>query len=323
MAVPYTTQTISGYNSSPPSDDGTISDANEIKWVNHTDKIGDPIKTLSEAINTELLTAFAKGFLNNIVSLSTTTAVDATYKGKLIDCTGTMTLNLLAAATASSSFPLMIRNSGSGVVTLDGNASETINGSTTQALAAGQSAVIGCDGSNWTGIILSETSREGSGNGLDADTVDGVQAAAIVQTANNLSDVASASTSRSNLGLGSLAVLSQVPNTSIDTAQLASGASTAAKIGSSAVGDGQLTESTADRGSQAISTSNTWTPAGGYYMMTPSDTVYIEIRNNATTWTSTTQSWGGGTFFTDGTNFRIRDGGAGATVYYRKLSSGT
>lgn len=57
---PYTSQTISGYNTSPPPDDGTESDANEITWAKGKDKLADPIKTLAEAINTQLVTAFAK-----------------------------------------------------------------------------------------------------------------------------------------------------------------------------------------------------------------------------------------------------------------------
>lgn len=55
MAKVYNTQTISGYNSSPPPDDGTEVSANEVKWATHKTKLGDPIKTLAQAINTELV----------------------------------------------------------------------------------------------------------------------------------------------------------------------------------------------------------------------------------------------------------------------------
>lgn len=57
---PYTTQTISGYNSSPPVDDGTVSAANQVFWSTPKTKLADPIKTLAEAINTALVTAFGK-----------------------------------------------------------------------------------------------------------------------------------------------------------------------------------------------------------------------------------------------------------------------
>lgn len=59
MANPYTPQSISGYNASPPPDDGTQIGVNQLKWSNHIQKIGDPIKTLAESINTAVNTAFA------------------------------------------------------------------------------------------------------------------------------------------------------------------------------------------------------------------------------------------------------------------------
>lgn len=57
---PYTSVSISGYNSSPPPDDGTTGANNTVKWTFHKSKLGDPIKTLSEAINTNVLAAFGK-----------------------------------------------------------------------------------------------------------------------------------------------------------------------------------------------------------------------------------------------------------------------
>lgn len=57
---PYTSQSISGYNSDPPPDDGTTGSDNLVTWAKHKTKLADPIKTLSEAINSQLTTAFAK-----------------------------------------------------------------------------------------------------------------------------------------------------------------------------------------------------------------------------------------------------------------------
>ena len=57
---PYSSISISGYNSSPPPDDGSQVSANEIVWQKHLDKIGDPLKTLAEAIDAALVTSFGK-----------------------------------------------------------------------------------------------------------------------------------------------------------------------------------------------------------------------------------------------------------------------
>ena len=58
---PYSSQSIAGYNTSPPADDGSEVAANKLEWSKHKTKLGDPIKTLSEAINTAVSAAHAKG----------------------------------------------------------------------------------------------------------------------------------------------------------------------------------------------------------------------------------------------------------------------
>lgn len=58
MSSPYAPVSITGYNSSPPSDDGSEIERNAIKWSNHTDKIGDPLKAAIEQINTNVADAF-------------------------------------------------------------------------------------------------------------------------------------------------------------------------------------------------------------------------------------------------------------------------
>ena len=55
---PYSSQAISGYNSNPPPDDGTKTDANRTQWSKHISKIGNPLKTLAEAINSAITSAF-------------------------------------------------------------------------------------------------------------------------------------------------------------------------------------------------------------------------------------------------------------------------
>jgi hypothetical protein len=153
MSNPYTTQTITGYNQSPPADDGSQVSTNEIKWSNHKTKLGDPIKTLSEAINTELLSAFALTFGQTISAHSGDYTVVAGDRGKFLSVTGTTTITLLAVATAGEGFPLVVVNTGTGVVTVDGNGAETINGDATVTLNPGNSIILNTNGTSWTGGI--------------------------------------------------------------------------------------------------------------------------------------------------------------------------
>lgn len=73
-------------------------------------------------------------------------------KGNLFDCTGTWTMSLLAAATAGSKFLIAVRNSGSGRITIDANASELIDGATTLVITPGRSVLLMCTGTAWVTV---------------------------------------------------------------------------------------------------------------------------------------------------------------------------
>ncbi|MFZ5762826.1 MAG: hypothetical protein ACOY8P_07880 [Thermodesulfobacteriota bacterium] len=87
----------------------------------------------------------------------------AADKGAIFLCSGTWTLSLTAAATLGGKFSFGIVNTGTGVITIDPNASELINGQTTLALAAGQSCVVTCDATGFYTI-------SGAGGGFDSGT---------------------------------------------------------------------------------------------------------------------------------------------------------
>ena len=77
-----------------------------------------------------------------------TYTVTAADKGKLIDCTsGTFTLSFQACATLGADWTTYIRNSGTGLITLDPNGAETIDGAATYSLFAKHTAIVQCDGS--------------------------------------------------------------------------------------------------------------------------------------------------------------------------------
>jgi hypothetical protein len=82
--------------------------------------------------------------------LARTTTYTATTSDYFIDCTtGTFTVNLFTAVGNTGRI-LIIKNSGTGTITVDPNGTQTIDGATTQSLATQWSRVhIISDGANW------------------------------------------------------------------------------------------------------------------------------------------------------------------------------
>lgn len=87
------------------------------------------------------------------VRTSNTILVEAD-RSTLIDITsGTFSQTFTAAATLTTGWFCWIKNSGTGVITLDPNASETINGATTLTVPAGQTLLVQCDGTNFYAMV--------------------------------------------------------------------------------------------------------------------------------------------------------------------------
>lgn len=70
----------------------------------------------------------------------------AADKGALIDCSGTWTLGLTAAATLGAGWWCYVRNVGTGTITADPNASELIDGVASGAIRPGMTLLVQCDG---------------------------------------------------------------------------------------------------------------------------------------------------------------------------------
>ena len=124
-------------------------------------------------------------------------------RGQLIDCTATLTLTLLSAATAGKGFCQSITNSGTGLVTFSG----TIDGVASLKLQAGDKVEIVSDGTNWkslsrliSGAVVPAGHRWGltlSNNGVDATNDIDVAAGECASTATAAGD-------RARLILGAL-----------------------------------------------------------------------------------------------------------------------
>jgi len=66
MTTHYTSVSVSGYNSGAPPDDGSTGTDNAVTWAKHKTKLGDPLKTAIEQVNTNLVSAF-----NNVPKMAT------------------------------------------------------------------------------------------------------------------------------------------------------------------------------------------------------------------------------------------------------------
>lgn len=85
-----------------------------------------------------------------VTSISTTyTAGAADRASTIVWTSGTGTLNITAAATLGNDWFVMVRNAGTGDLTVDPNSSELINGAATLTLSPGDSAIIVSSGSQF------------------------------------------------------------------------------------------------------------------------------------------------------------------------------
>ena len=89
------------------------------------------------------------------VARTSNTQLVAADTGKMFDITsGTFSQTFVAAATLGSGWWCYIANNGTGVVTLDPNSSEQIDGGTTLAMYRGEVRLVQCDGSALRSILV-------------------------------------------------------------------------------------------------------------------------------------------------------------------------
>jgi microcystin-dependent protein len=128
-------------------DGSTVLDPNDIA-------ASDIVQVTYDGTNFQMFpTAFGTVYGNAVLSKTSNYTVAVADKGQVVTITGTSTVTLLAAATAAAGFTVGVVNNGTAIVTIDGNSSETINGSTTLRLHPGDNIIITCDGSNWVGAV--------------------------------------------------------------------------------------------------------------------------------------------------------------------------
>lgn len=132
MAVnPYSSVSISGYNSSPPPDDGSQTSANKVEWQKHKSKLTDPLKTLIESVNTNALAAFNDLALQTaFISTTTATIAEADW-GELYLQLATGRINYPDPSTLENGWHHTVYNGSTGIVQLQATATNfwtTVNG---------------------------------------------------------------------------------------------------------------------------------------------------------------------------------------------------
>lgn len=178
----FTSPTLTGYNASPPADDGTESADNQLTWAKHKTKIGDPLKTYAEASINAVAAMDGRIFPSGITTTaSNLTLTVGSHNGKNIRVTGDSTITCPEAATATETFYALISKTDAGnTVTVDTQNAETIDGVSSITLTElGEAVAIVTDGSNWfvaARYLASQPFPRGyidgftmSNNGSDAD----------------------------------------------------------------------------------------------------------------------------------------------------------
>lgn len=148
MGTKYTTTSSSGYNASPPADDGSAVASNEIRWSYIKEKLSDTLKTFIESVNSKLVTHFDESVLDKGANYSITAAEHK----RTINMTAAFTPSLGDAATMGVGFIVTIKNSHTAAITVGRVTSgDTIDGTAADVtLAAGAASAfivnLGADG---------------------------------------------------------------------------------------------------------------------------------------------------------------------------------
>ena len=155
---------ISGYNASPPPDDASTGSDNQLEWGKHISKIGNPLKTAVEAINTALTTTLDQ----SARSTSSTTTAIATDHNRTIEIASTVTaaitISLSDAATMAEGYVVNVHNLSAVQYTLARvTAGDLINGVASNVPIAAYSTIKAWVNAAENGYLVSQQNNASSG----------------------------------------------------------------------------------------------------------------------------------------------------------------
>ena len=108
--------------------------------------------------------------MNGTLTKSGAYTVVAGDRGKVVQCAGSFTLAISAAATLGDGFSFTVMNVSTGIITIDPNLSETIDGYSTLNLSSGASVFVYCDGVSFRTVGISGSTPTGSRIGYVGST---------------------------------------------------------------------------------------------------------------------------------------------------------
>lgn len=146
----YVKPSITGYNSSPPSDDDSATSANAVSWAKHINKIGDPIKTLLDSVNGLVDTLADTLFGNAVTAVSSSRSLTTSDYGKTIRSSNAITITMLTGSSAGGNYVCQFYNSDASNDLTLGRNGVNINGAASNLIIKPkQSAIAFSDGTDW------------------------------------------------------------------------------------------------------------------------------------------------------------------------------
>ena len=151
----YSKPSISGYNSSPPSDDDSQTSANAVSWAKHINKIGGPLKTYIDAVNDAIDGLADDLFGNAVTALSSDYSLTIADYGKTLKTSNAITLTLLTGSGAGGNFVFSFYNSDSSNNLTIGRNGVNINGAASNlTIYPKQAGIAFSDGTDWWIMVI-------------------------------------------------------------------------------------------------------------------------------------------------------------------------
>lgn len=144
MGTKYSTIAVSGYNATPPADDGSAVASNQVKWSYIKTKLSDPLNTFAAAVDAALLLALDMS-VRQVTASGNTAATDHNRTVEIAPSVSTaVTISLADAATMTAGYVVRIKNSSTIAQTVGRvTAGDTLDGATKNiTLGPNQSIVV-------------------------------------------------------------------------------------------------------------------------------------------------------------------------------------